>query len=150
MSSRIALWSAKPINNRGQSLVEIALMLPALVILFLGIAEIGFYLNAHVQVANAARAGARHGSLCRMQNQCSSLDTIIESAVLAEPQTLHLSGSNTSIQVQPNPVPIPLPVGTTITVTVVYTHTPPFISGFVPMFPAYLPIQHSVVMQISN
>jgi hypothetical protein len=40
--------------------------------------------------------------------------------------------------------------GTPITVTVTYTHTPPFVSNFVPMFPADLPIQHRVVMRFDK
>ena len=151
MSLRTALVSKKSDNRpEGQSLVEIALILPALLILFLGIAEIGFYLHAHVQVANAARAGARHGSLCKINNECANLSNIVETAVQAEPQMLNMNGGNTAVEVQPDPAPVPLAAGTPITVTVTYTHTPPFISGFVPMFPAELPVQHTVVMRVNN
>ena len=52
---------AQHFNERGQSMVEIALLLPILIILFLGIAEVGFFLFSHVQVANAARSGTRDG-----------------------------------------------------------------------------------------
>ncbi len=149
MSQRTVALRNQPRRIQGQSLVEIALILPALLILFLGIAEVGFFLFAHVQVANATRAGARHGTLCRMNNDCANLTTIVETGVLAEAQTL-MNGSNTNVNVQPDPVPIPLAAGTPITVTVTFTHTPPFISGFVPMFPAELPIQHRVVMRINN
>lgn len=48
---------------RGQSLVELALTLPLLILLLYGLAEFGFLLYAHVQVTNAAREGARAGSL---------------------------------------------------------------------------------------
>lgn len=50
-------------SKRGQSLVEFALVLPLLVLLLYGLAEFGFLLYAHVQVTNAAREGARAGSL---------------------------------------------------------------------------------------
>lgn len=50
-------------GKRGQSLVEFALVLPLLVLLLYGLAEFGFLLYAHVQVTNAAREGARAGSL---------------------------------------------------------------------------------------
>lgn len=50
-------------GKRGQSLVEFALILPLLVLLLYGLAEFGFLLYAHVQVTNAAREGARAGSL---------------------------------------------------------------------------------------
>lgn len=49
--------------GRAQSLVEFALILPLLVVLLLGLTDFGFLLYAHVQVANAAREGARAGSL---------------------------------------------------------------------------------------
>src|SRR5687768_12184207 len=49
--------------RRGQSLVEFALMLPLLALLMLAFVDFGFLLYAHVQVANAAREGARAGSL---------------------------------------------------------------------------------------
>jgi hypothetical protein len=50
---------------RGQSLVEVALILPILSVLLMGIIEFGFLLYAHVQVANAAREAARAASLYR-------------------------------------------------------------------------------------
>ncbi len=141
-------------NKQGQSLVEIALVLPVLVILFLGMAEVGFFLFSHVQVANAARSGARYGTLCKMNANCdggseyANFTKVVESAVLAEAKMLNMNGGNTNVNVQPDPVP--LIAGTSITVTVTYTHTPPFISQFVPVFPAKIPIRHTVVMHISN
>jgi Flp pilus assembly protein TadG len=137
-------------HQRGQSLVEIALVLPALVILLLGIAEVGFFLFSHVQIANAARAGARHGSLCRLNDNCANLTTVVQSAVFNEAQSLDMDGTNSSVNVQPNPAPVPVAVGSPITVTVTYTHTPPFISSFVPMFPAEIPIQHRVIMDFDR
>ena len=53
----------RPGDKSGQSLVEFALALPLLVLLLYGLAEFGFLLYGHVQVTNAAREGARAGSL---------------------------------------------------------------------------------------
>ncbi len=50
-------------TERGQSLVELALTLPLMLTLTMGIIEFGFVLWAHVQVAGAAGQGARAGSL---------------------------------------------------------------------------------------
>jgi Flp pilus assembly protein TadG len=50
-------------KSRGQSLVEIALILPLLMALLMGAVDFGFILYAHVQVAAAAGEGARVGSL---------------------------------------------------------------------------------------
>ena len=53
----------RPQQKSGQALVEFALILPLLVTLLLGLGYFGFLLYAHVQVTNAAREGARAGSL---------------------------------------------------------------------------------------
>lgn len=47
----------------GQSLVEVAFMLPVLLLLVVGIVELGHALNAYNQTINAAREGARFGSM---------------------------------------------------------------------------------------
>jgi Flp pilus assembly protein TadG len=132
----------KSYNEQGQSLVEIALVLPVLLILFLGIAEVGFFLFAHVQVANAVREGARHGTLCRLDETCDQLTTEVEKAVFNEARTL-LNATNTTVNVEK----ISFDVGMPITVTVTYDHAAPFISNFVPMFPATIPIEHTIVMR---
>ena len=49
----------------GQSLVEVALLLPVVALLLIGVLEFGLILYAHVQVANAAREAARAASLYR-------------------------------------------------------------------------------------
>lgn len=143
-------------NKEGQSLVEVALVLPALVILLLGIAEVGFLLFSHVQVANATRAGARYGSLCRLNHNClgspglPDLNAVVESAVFSEAQALKMNGTNTIVNVQPTGL-ITMPVvGTPITVTVTYSHSSPFISNLVPMFPAQIPVRHTVVMHFDK
>jgi hypothetical protein len=60
-------FRCRPLGARrgrtGQSLVEFALVLPLLVVLIAGLAEVGLLLYAHVQVANASREAARAGSL---------------------------------------------------------------------------------------
>lgn len=50
-------------NSSGQAMVETALMLSFVLILMLGIVEVGFLLWAGVQVTNSAREGARAGTL---------------------------------------------------------------------------------------
>lgn len=57
--------SAIKAGQRGQSLVEIGLMLPIMMLLLMGIIDLGFVLYAHVQVAAASYEGARTGSLFR-------------------------------------------------------------------------------------
>ena len=52
-------------RTSGQSMVELALLLPILTLLLLGVIEFGLILYAHVQVANAAREAGRAASLYR-------------------------------------------------------------------------------------
>jgi hypothetical protein len=49
----------------GQALVEMALMIPILIMLLTGVFEFGLLLYAHVQVSNAAREAGRAASLYR-------------------------------------------------------------------------------------
>lgn len=50
-------------KQAGQSLVELALMLPLLLLLALGIIEIGRFAHISILVGNAARAGAAWGAV---------------------------------------------------------------------------------------
>jgi hypothetical protein len=137
-------------NERGTALVEVTLVLPVLLILFLGIVEVGFLLLAHVQVANAAREGARQGSLCRLNGNCDTLTDIVRATVFGEAQWLEMDGGNTQVVVQPSSLSSIPSIGDPITVTVTYDHASPFISNFVPMFPAELPVEHQVVMHFDR
>lgn len=54
----------KRINNRkGQTLVEMALILPVLLLLIFGIIEFGRIFNAYLIVSNASREGAREAAV---------------------------------------------------------------------------------------
>lgn len=141
-------------NERGSSLVEVALVLPVLLVLFLGIVEVAFLLFAHVQVANAAREGARYGSLCRLHANCDSLTDVVKTTVLGEAQFLDMtdadSGGNTAVVVQPSSLSSIPAVGDPITVTVTYNYSPPFVSNYVPMFPTQIPVEHTLVMHFDR
>ncbi len=50
-------------GERGQSVVELALLLPVLLLVFLGTTDFGRVYFAKVAITNAARVGARYGSL---------------------------------------------------------------------------------------
>lgn len=49
-------------SERGQSMVELAVLLPLLVLMTLGAADFARLFSAEVRVANAAREGARYGA----------------------------------------------------------------------------------------
>lgn len=58
------LWLTRYIkNNRGQALVEFALILPVLLLLVIGVMEFGLIINQYMVVAEAAREGARSAAL---------------------------------------------------------------------------------------
>jgi len=48
-------------SESGQSLIEVALLLPFLVLMMLGVIELGRYAYIGILVGNAARAGAAYG-----------------------------------------------------------------------------------------
>ena len=54
-------WNKKG-GERAQSLVELALVLPILLVLIVGIADIGSAYNAYLTVIDSGREGARLGS----------------------------------------------------------------------------------------
>jgi Flp pilus assembly protein TadG len=58
-------------RERGQSLVELAFVLPLLLLLLVGIIEIGRFAFYSILVANAARAGAQYGA----QSLATAADT---------------------------------------------------------------------------
>jgi hypothetical protein len=49
-------------GDRGQNFVELALILPIILVLFFGMIEVGFAVHSYVIVANSAREGARFGA----------------------------------------------------------------------------------------
>ncbi len=48
-------------NDKGQSLVEFAILLPLLLLLLMGILEFALMLNSYLTINNSAREGARLG-----------------------------------------------------------------------------------------
>jgi Flp pilus assembly protein TadG len=64
-------------RQSGQALVELALVVPVLLVLALGVIEIGRYAYIAILIGNAARAGAAYGS---QSNQQSNDTTGIQSA----------------------------------------------------------------------
>jgi Flp pilus assembly protein TadG len=50
-------------RQRGQSIVEFALMAPILILLFMGMFDFGWILHKQIQMDNATRSGARRGAV---------------------------------------------------------------------------------------
>ena len=58
-------------GEAGQSLVEFSLVLMPLMLVLLGIVQFGFVFNAYVTLTNAAREGARAGTIYQFDRTCS-------------------------------------------------------------------------------
>ena len=52
-------------DERGQTLTELAMVLPILLVLILGIAQFGLVFNNYIALTDAARAAARKGAVSR-------------------------------------------------------------------------------------
>ena len=50
-------------NQKGQSIVEFALIAPVLILLFMGMFDFGWILHQQIQMDNATRLGARRGAV---------------------------------------------------------------------------------------
>ena len=59
-------------NERGQTMTELAMVLPILVVLILGIAQFGIAFNNYVTLTDAARAAARKGAVSRNSSSPTS------------------------------------------------------------------------------
>ena len=95
-------WS----GDRGQSLVEFALVLPVLALLLLGIIDVGRILSANLIVSQAARDAARYASI-------GQPDATVQQAAQTDAQTL----SAVTVDIQP-PSSGPRTSGSNVTVTV--------------------------------
>jgi len=77
-------------NLKGQSLVETAIVLPILILIVMGIIELGLLLNNYIIIANASREGARKAAL-------GGTDSEIVQVIENMTTTLKLSNMNISI-----------------------------------------------------
>lgn len=74
-------------NNRGQAIVELAILLPVLLLILMSIFEFGRVFNAYMIISHASREGARAGSV-------GNTDTQIEAVISDVTPTLN-SGNMT-------------------------------------------------------
>lgn len=86
-------------NEKGQSLVEFALILPILLVLVMGIVQFGFIFNAHITVTHAAREGAR---LAVVGGNNADVEIRVRNAAFAPLLTINTVTTN-----RPSPPPAP-------------------------------------------
>lgn len=117
-------------RQRGQALVEFALILPVMAVITFGMIEFGFMLNNHAAVVTSARDGARVAAVkCSPETQTSCATKFVNQAVADS--TDHLLGcskpTNTGAgtTVTGNPVnPVGGPPWSSWTVKVTCTYSP--------------------------
>jgi Flp pilus assembly protein TadG len=61
-------------DERGQTFTELAMVLPILVVLILGIAQFGLVFNNYIALTDAARAAARKGAVSREAGQSADCE----------------------------------------------------------------------------
>jgi Flp pilus assembly protein TadG len=59
-------------SERGQTMTELALVLPLLVVLLFGIVQFGIAFNNYITLTDAARAGARKAAVARGSSSAAS------------------------------------------------------------------------------
>lgn len=155
-----------PVRQHGQSAVEMALVLPLLLMLLLGMIVAVFMFYSYIQVTNAAREGARAGSVYRMTRTETgySLATTVQKAIfdsgtgqsalgflpptgssfdVASDVSLTLVKPDGSAGDLNDPRP-----GDRLTVQVTYRYTVPIVAVALPVFPQPLVIVRRVMMEI--
>lgn len=68
-------------NQKGQALVEFAMIVPILLLLVMGIVQLGMMINSYITIENASREGARSGSV-------GDTDSEIRNVVISTSPTL--------------------------------------------------------------
>jgi len=111
------------IAQKGQALVETALVLPIIILILAGIMDFGLLFNNYLVIANAAREGARSAAV-------GSSDSSINSLIASMTATL----DQTKVKITIAPVDSSRKKGDEVTVTVQYDYTliTPVISAIIP------------------
>jgi len=76
-------------KESGQALVELALVMPLLMLLILGMIEFGWILNGKITITSAAREGAR---IAVIYESAAMASTAVQSAVSKSSESSSLSG----------------------------------------------------------
>ena len=108
----VVLRSLKVRRDEGQDLVEFAMILPVLLLLVLGIIELGFIVFAYDTIANAAREGARTGIVP------DATESDVRDAVLQRALALNVTADDVTVT-----------LGSTVQVEVTYEHS--LLIGFI-------------------
>lgn len=139
-------------RQRGQGLVEFALLLPILVLVVFGVLELGRAFFAFIAITNAAREGARtytfRPDVTTLGNMRAAVDNELSASPLVQPSNINsvsvVCGGNTYIAVATDTTKIACPKWGPIRVTVTYNHA--LILRLV--FPSTLTLRRSAEMMV--
>lgn len=81
-------------NEKGQALVELALVVPILLLLLFGVVEYGRIFAAYIAVTNGAREGARIASV-------GSTDAVITESVKVRTDAMKLDRAKVTVTITP-------------------------------------------------
>jgi Flp pilus assembly protein TadG len=102
-------------RQRGQSMVELALVLPILMLVLLGIVDLGRVFNAYIAITNASREGALYGSFYPPVNETARArirERVLQEAqptVMLDSNLIHVSSVATGDGGQPVTVTVEYP-----------------------------------------
>lgn len=108
-------------NDKGVAIVEFAYVLPLLVILLLGIMEMGFLLYDTAVITNAGREGARAGIVAQDRSNTAAIDADIQATVNNYCQNRMISYGSKNITTIVT-WPASLTFGNPLEVNVTYNH----------------------------
>lgn len=150
---RLAPQMARRRHSTGQTVVELALLLPMLLVLCIGVIEVGRYAYFDILISNAARAGAQYGAQSLIQ---ASDQNGIQTAA----QSDGLNGMNITVAHQcacPGGGPVACPTGAPacaqqrVYVEVTASDTYDSIFGFAWMpIPKTISLSSTVKMRVSQ
>jgi len=132
-------------------MVETALMIMVVLLLLMGIIQFGFIFYAHVRVSNAAREGARAGSLWLMNQNYDTFCEQVEAGVWSElpayapPEDVTIDTVNIANCDAPG-----VERGNPVTVTVTYDYDLPVVTALPiirDIIPSPYPVSRTVVMR---
>lgn len=114
-----SLWQ----GTNAQGLVEMALVIPVLLLLFMGIFEFGRIFGSYLEASNLAREGARYGAVG--QNDMEIEQTLKSECVFLDQDELMVSVSPESVdRIKGSPIEVQVDYALPLIA--------PFISGLVP------------------
>ena len=87
--------------EKGQAMVELALVLPILLLILLGIIEFGHIFYSYLVIQNATRDGARYGVVWDSSNNHYVTNTEVETVVRGKTTALQKSDTNLTVYITP-------------------------------------------------